>query len=324
MAKASSASKKTAAKSSTRTARTEETALPSRETARAAFTPALDPRHDRVREALGRLAADAPQVLIMEGGLAPERYAMALWYTARLNCAEPDAPCLACPACLQVGAELFEDLFVLDGREGRIKIQAVRDLRVVLGEAPRGTGKRVIIMAEAQSLGVEAANALLKSLEEPRPGLCFLLLAPQREQLLPTLVSRGWAVTLAWPEAQTRTEPAASATTPDLAGWEHDLAAFIRSGQGWFNRTAAKGAATPALARELVLAVQRALVADLVNEAGGPLKTCLRGFPPAAQLHVCDVLRQTEESLAYTVNPALVLDWMATRLHMAHRRVRRG
>lgn len=300
----------------------EEAALPSPESARKAFELALDSRHQRVREALVRLAADPPQVLVMEGGLAPERFAAALWYTALLNCEEPDAPCLRCPSCLQIGADMFQDLFVLDGREGRIKIQAVRDLRIVLGEPPRGNGKRVILLAEAQALGIEAANALLKSLEEPRPGICFLLLAPQREQLLPTLVSRGWAVTLAWPHAASNAPLPAE---PDLAGWEHDLAAFVRSGQGWFNRTSTKGSATPAIARELVLAVQRALVADFAGTGtGGPLKACLAGFPPAALLHISDILRQTEESLGYTVNPALVLDWMATRLHMAYRRVRAG
>ena len=106
---------------------------------------------------------------------------------------------------------------MLDGREGSIKIETVRELRTILGEAPRGDGKRVVILAEAQSLGVEAANALLKSLEEPRPGVCFLLLAPQRERLLPTLVSRGWVVTLAWPEAGTP-------STPELFQWEEALA----------------------------------------------------------------------------------------------------
>lgn len=183
----------------TRTATEEQ--LPTREEAEAAFALALDARQERVRAALNKLASDPPQVLILEGGSVAERFSVALWHAARLNCPEGRPPCLHCPACLQIGANLFHDLYVLDGREGSIKIETVRELRTILGEAPRGDGKRVVILAEAQSLGVEAANALLKSLEEPRPGVCFLLLAPQRERLLPTLVSRGWVVTLAWPEA---------------------------------------------------------------------------------------------------------------------------
>ncbi|MFQ6994408.1 hypothetical protein [Bilophila wadsworthia] len=169
----------------TRTATEEQ--LPTREEAEAAFALALDARQERVRAALNKLASDPPQVLILEGGSVAERFSVALWHAARLNCPEGRPPCLHCPACLQIGANLFHDLYVLDGREGSIKIETVRELRTILGEAPRGDGKRVVILAEAQSLGVEAANALLKSLEEPRPGVCFLLLAPQRERLLPTL-----------------------------------------------------------------------------------------------------------------------------------------
>ena len=194
----------------TRTATEEQ--LPTREEAEAAFALALDARQERVRAALNKLASDPPQVLILEGGSVAERFSVALWHAARLNCPEGQPPCLHCPACLQIGANLFHDLYVLDGREGSIKIETVRELRTILGEAPRGDGKRVVILAEAQSLGVEAANALLKSLEEPRPGVCFLLLAPQRERLLPTLVSRGWVVTRAWPEAGTP-------STPELFQW---------------------------------------------------------------------------------------------------------
>ena len=205
----------------TRTATEEQ--LPTREEAEAAFALALDARQERVRAALNKLASDPPQVLILEGGSVAERFSVALWHAARLNCPEGRPPCLHCPACLQIGANLFHDLYVLDGREGSIKIETVRELRTILGEAPRGDGKRVVILAEAQSLGVEAANALLKSLEEPRPGVCFLLLAPQRERLLPTLVSRGWVVTLAWPEAGTP-------STPELFQWEEALAEFMASG----------------------------------------------------------------------------------------------
>ncbi|MFQ8736457.1 MAG: DNA polymerase III subunit delta [Bilophila wadsworthia] len=176
--------------------------------------------------------SDPPQVLILEGGSVAERFSVALWHAARLNCPEGRPPCLHCPACLQIGANLFHDLYVLDGREGSIKIETVRELRTILGEAPRGDGKRVVILAEAQSLGVEAANALLKSLEEPRPGVCFLLLAPQRGASLPTLVSRGWVVR--WRGG------AGTPSTPELFQWEEALAEFGPPGRGGSTRRPAR------------------------------------------------------------------------------------
>lgn len=124
----------------TRTATEEQ--LPTREEAEAAFALALDARQERVRAALNKLASDPPQVLILEGGSVAERFSVALWHAARLNCPEGRPPCLHCPACLQIGANLFHDLYVLDGREGSIKIETVRELRTILGEAPRGDGKR--------------------------------------------------------------------------------------------------------------------------------------------------------------------------------------
>ena len=290
----------------TRTATEEQ--LPTREEAEAAFALALDARQERVRAALNKLASDPPQVLILEGGNVAERFSVALWHAARLNC-------LHCPACLQIGANLFHDLYVLDGREGSIKIETVRELRTILGEAPRGDGKRVVILAEAQSLGVEAANALLKSLEEPRPGVCFLLLAPQRERLLPTLVSRGWVVTLAWPEAGTP-------STPELFQWEEALAEFMASGQGWLDKTSGKGAVDAALARRIVLSVQKAQAALHAGRDGGPLGRRLAILPEAGHLHVNDLLAQCQESLDYMVSPPLVLNWLATRLHIVYRHAR--
>lgn len=288
--------------------------LPTPEEALAAFAPALAQRQDRVRRSLDRLAADPPQVLILEGGTADERFSVALWHAARLNCTGQPAPCLRCHTCLQIGARIFQDLYILDGREGSIKIETVRELRSILGEAPRGNGVRVVILAEAQSLGTEAANALLKSMEEPRPGVCFLLLAPQRERLLPTLVSRGWVVTLAWPDL--------SATPPELRVWEKSLADFIASGQGWLDKTAAKGAVDADLARQIVLSVQKAQTAVLARREGGLLGSVLALLPEAGHLYVSDLLSQCQESLDYGVNPALVLNWLATRLYIVCLRAR--
>lgn len=207
----------------TRTATEEQ--LPTREEAEAAFALALDARQERVRAALNKLASDPPQVLILEGGSVAERFSVALWARRPPQLPGRAAALPALPGLPPDRREFVSRPVCAGRREGSIKIETVRELRTILGEAPRGDGKRVVILAEAQSLGVEAANALLKSLEEPRPGVCFLLLAPQRERLLPTLVSRGWVVTLAWPEAGTP-------STPELFQWEEALAEFMASGRG--------------------------------------------------------------------------------------------
>ncbi len=244
-----------------------------------------------------------------------ERAAMALYWAALLNCTVDGGkgvrPCLACTACAQMIACHHRDMFFLDGREESIKIDDVRAVRGVLGEPPRGGGQRMVILCEAQSLGVEAANALLKSLEEPRPGTSFVLLAPQRERLLPTLVSRSWVLTLAWPSAET------VPVDPDVVEWGEALAEFARTGTGWFQRTSAKGALDNSVAQRVVVMMQRTLAAAITGaaEAGAPsLLRLLAAQDALTHRRLDEVLAECQESLVFNVNPALVLDWLATRL----------
>ena len=75
-------------------------------------------------------------------------------------------------------------------------MQRVRELKSRLRDAPHGQGRRVVLLMGLSLNRDEAANALLKALEEPSPTTVFVLLAPQREQLLPTLVSRSFCLTL--------------------------------------------------------------------------------------------------------------------------------
>jgi len=286
-----------------------EPLLPTTDDARLRFAPALDARHARVREAMHRLRAAPPQVLLLESGLEEERLSMALWYAAMLNCAGAHPPCLACPACLQVGAQVFADLHVFDGRDNSIKIEAVRELRALIGEAPRGGGLRVIVFAEAQALSVQAANALLKSLEEPRPGTVFLLLTPQRERLLPTLVSRGWVLTLAWPDVAAPLDDA-------MHLWMNTLARFLQTGQNWFERTATKGSVDHATARHVVLSIQKTISGVTAGRGCGELGLAFDALTPQARMTACDLLANAQESLDLNLNPALVLDNLSTHLFL--------
>jgi DNA polymerase-3 subunit delta' len=71
-----------------------------------------------------------------------------------------------------------------------IPVDEVRRLRLFLGLTAEGGGWRVVIVDSADELNVNAANALLKSLEEPPPRALFLLVSSQPSRLLPTIRSR--------------------------------------------------------------------------------------------------------------------------------------
>jgi DNA polymerase-3 subunit delta' len=278
------------------------------------MTPNADPLaalagHDHAVMRLNAIADNPPQSIVIEGGDADSRVALALYWAMRLNCASGSVPCGQCPACRQIAAFAFNDLLFFDGREGLIKVDMVRDQRSTWGQPPNGSGRRVTIFAEAQMFMTEAANALLKSLEEPRPGNVFVLAAPQRERLLETLVSRSWVVTLAWPDIREN--------TPEITEWTTALAGCWQSGRGWFERTSPKGAVDKQLALQVVLGMQRELREALSGSCSTPLSASLaRAYDLKALRRIGLALDQAQDALntQVPVNPAMVLDWVATRM----------
>jgi DNA polymerase III subunit delta' len=106
-----------------------------------------------------------------------------------------------------------------------IPIDEVRRLRSFLSHRAGEEAWRVVIVDEANDLNVNAANALLKSLEEPPPRAVFLLLSSAPGALLPTIRSRCRTLSLqplsneALRAAATQAFEAAGSAAPDAAAW---------------------------------------------------------------------------------------------------------
>lgn len=102
------------------------------------------------------------------------------------------APCKQCRSCHLLNRANHPDFFqtVPEGTQKTIKIDAVRSLTEALGRTSQLGGYKVAVIAHAESLNRSAANALLKTLEEPL-GETLLILTTHRMGTLPiTLVSR--------------------------------------------------------------------------------------------------------------------------------------
>ncbi|XPV77155.1 MAG: DNA polymerase III subunit delta' [Desulfovibrio sp.] len=270
----------------------------------------------QVYDRMAKIASRPPQCLLLEGGTADEREALSLYWASLLNCsavADPEnsatTPCGSCPSCIQINDKAFSDLLFFDGRTERIKIDVIREVLSVWGQPPNGDGSRVTVFAEAQSLGVEAANSLLKTLEEPRPGNVFILTAPQRERLLETLVSRSWVLTLSWPQQKCCDE--------QMDKWVGAFLNFLQTGQGWFAHTSGKGAVDADIAMRVVLALQGSLKDAM---SGSPTTTfgerfaTMLGGGRMRRLYVALGQAQEALSLPTPVTPPLVLDWVATQM----------
>lgn len=274
-----------------------------------------DSRSVRARSLMGRLAADPPQSIIIEGGTTEERLAHALYWACLLNCENAASPgCLKCDACRRLLENRHLDFFFFDGREQSIKIDELRSIRTVLGEEPRYGRRRVVLLFEAQAMGVEAANSLLKLLEEPRPATCFAMTAPQRARLLPTLVSRSWVVTLPWPGVTTAGEEGESEA--DIALREA-FGSFLRTGTGLFARTAGKGGVSKNAAVRLVGWLQKQLAAALKGEAA---RNPLGGLDRDGARAAGEAFAHCLESLEASVNPGICIEWLATNLYLRLRK----
>lgn len=283
----------------------------------------------RVRETLTRLASAPPQVLLIEGATEAGRLAFAYYWAMAANCPRAiksrgdggaGEPCGECPTCLQVAANEFPDMTVYDGRIGNkqdeekpgpiraLSVDNARGLKSANAEAPRGGGKRVAIIQGMSRSREEALNCLLKTLEEPSETTLFVLLAAQREQILPTLVSRSLCVTLPWTTG--------ASEDADLADWAAAMARFLASGTGLLEMFAAKGALDVTLAARLVTLAQKALTRALGGEGDDVLA---KAFAPlaATPLKAAQTsawLSEAGEALGFNASPARILEALFAKL----------
>jgi len=107
-------------------------------------------------------------------------------------CRGADAPCGHCEDCRRAAAGQHPDLLRLGPAEDSqyIRVEQVRELCGELALTAHGGGATVAIIAPAEAMNVNAANALLKTLEEPRPGATLVLVSAAPSRLPATVRSR--------------------------------------------------------------------------------------------------------------------------------------
>ena len=118
---------------------------------------------------------------------------LATWAAALVLCERGSAtPCGECVACRRVANLQHPDLsWVRPQEESRqIRIEQVRELSAELALTSHGGGYKVGIIAPADALNRFAANALLKTLEEPPARTLLILVATEPSRLPPTVLSR--------------------------------------------------------------------------------------------------------------------------------------
>ena len=151
-------------------------------------------------------------------------------FAAALLC--PNGGCGVCPSCRQVRAGTHADLLLVRPEGLSYGVKQTRDLVLRAAGAPAGGRWLVVLFEDADRCTEQAANALLKAIEEPAPRTVWLLCAPSAEDLVTTIRSRCRVMTLRVPPSS-----AVASVLVSRDGIDPDRAlAAARAAQGHIGR----------------------------------------------------------------------------------------
>ena len=130
--------------------------------------------------------------LLFKGPMGVGKKTFARTFAAALNCHEPQGyePCGQCPSCVKFRSSSHPDFIVIEPEGAAIKINQVRELKKTLAFPPFEAKIRVALLCDIHTMRREAANSLLKTLEEPPSQTMLILTADEAGGIPPTLPSR--------------------------------------------------------------------------------------------------------------------------------------
>ncbi len=197
-----------------------------------------------------------------------------------------------CPSCERVAKGNHPDVLWLKRQEDTkgIKIESVRRLLDWASLRPYESERKIAILEEAERLSEEAAQALLKTLEEPPPSTIFVLLTEDKAQVLETIQSRAFAIRLSAPASQ-ETEGAGPANGPGSVAWEEYL--------------------------EKAAAYKREPLLTFLDGLLQYFQQWLRKDPGEAELKAIDAVYEAKAAVEANANGKLTLTWLAIQLNRA-------
>jgi DNA polymerase-3 subunit delta' len=141
-----------------------------------------------------------PHAILINGVEGAGKSELSQWLIKVLSCNKPEniqqvlMPCNSCKSCLLHRSNTYPDHLLIESGGKSIGVDQVRQAsRFFEKTAQIGQCKTALITA-AHNMTVSAANALLKTLEEPNPDNYIVLLTSELETLLPTIISRCFII----------------------------------------------------------------------------------------------------------------------------------
>jgi DNA polymerase-3 subunit delta' len=131
-----------------------------------------------------------PQALLLTGPLNVGKSTLGRFFIQSLNCQGSPKPCGHCLSCRKITSGNHPDVRIFDSDDETIKIDQIRELQRELSLSPYESQYRLALLCNFERATTSAANALLKTLEEPAEQVVLILTATDPSKLLPTIVSR--------------------------------------------------------------------------------------------------------------------------------------
>lgn len=130
---------------------------------------------------------------IIEGARGSGKRTLAKLICAAVGCSSNDRPCMTCISCDKIMRDQSPDVIYVEAEDGKVQlgVDVIRGLRENAMFGANDLDTKSYIFPAADTMNQQAQNALLKLLEEPPPGILFLLLCENAENLLPTIRSRA-------------------------------------------------------------------------------------------------------------------------------------
>ena len=130
---------------------------------------------------------------LFSGVDATGKKTLALEFAKVVNCEKSEEindSCGKCPACLKISRNNHPDIFFIEAEGQFIRISAIREIQGQMTFRPMEGRKRVFVIDDADRMNEQAANALLKTLEEPTPANILILVTAKPYTLPSTIISR--------------------------------------------------------------------------------------------------------------------------------------
>lgn len=167
---------------------------------------------------------------VVEGRQGAGKRTVALFFAQALFCPNGDDqgfPCETCTECVRIQHRNHPDIHWIEADGVSIKIVQIRRLQKEFSYRGVESQQKVYIIEHAERMTVQAANSLLKFMEEPQAGTVALLLTEQKNRLLPTIRSRCQEIKIPPPSSRQVGQALAQEHDPALAM----LAAYVTADQ---------------------------------------------------------------------------------------------